>query len=237
MSVLGGNADSFKNCISVQGTALKPSLEKIDVTDVRFEDGTTWKKGVAFVRAFDQNGNHVAIAAPVGGATPAPSGDAQVSIGGATAVGGTVGPTGPAFGTIAWIPGSRTAFAAVADAPTQADADFAAMTKCTQLANGAAGCKPVVRMFGADKKCGAIATDTVKFSSSRGPGLSLDDPVGAQRAGERRRHDRRGQHHHHRLQHALTGRSAALRGVRKWWRCLGPCRCTSSRGRSGRRGV
>ncbi|MDB5026496.1 MAG: hypothetical protein JWO66_185 [Candidatus Eremiobacteraeota bacterium] len=173
MSELGGNSDSFKNCIFVQGTNVKPSLEKIDVTDVRFEDGTTWKKGAAFVRAFDSHGNRVAAPVPVGGGAPgAGTADAAVNIGGATASGGSVGPAGPVYGTIAWIPGSRTAFGSVADAATQADADFAAMTKCTALANGAPGCKPVVRMFGSDKKCGAIATDAAKFSTARGPDMS-----------------------------------------------------------------
>jgi hypothetical protein len=176
MDILGGNSDSFNNCVDkVAGTTTKPTIEKIDVTDVIFEDGTHWKKGDPFVRAFDNGGNHIA-ATPVGAPTPAgttPAGTAPaVSIGGATAVGGSVGPTGGAFGTIAWIPGSRTAYGVSTDAASQSDADFAAMTVCTQLAKGTPGCKPVVRLYGADNKCGAIATDEAKFSTGRGPNMS-----------------------------------------------------------------
>jgi len=171
MDLLGGNSDSFNNCVDkVAGTTTKPTIEKIDVTDVIFEDGTRWKKGESFVRAFDNGGGHVAPA-PVGGATPAATAPA-VNIGGATAVGGSVGPTGAAFGTIAWIEGSRTAYGVSTDAASQSDADFAAMTACTQLAKGAPGCKPVVRLFGVDNKCGAIATDEAKYSTGRGPNMS-----------------------------------------------------------------
>jgi hypothetical protein len=172
MDLLGGNSDSFNNCVDrVAATTTKPTIEKIDVTDVIFEDGTRWKKGEAFVRAFDNGGNRVA-ATPVGSPTPAAGTAPTVNIGGATAVGGSVGPTGTAFGTIAWIEGSRTAYGVSTDAASQSDADFAAMTACTQLAKGAPGCKPVVRLFGADNKCGAIATDELKFSTGRGPNMS-----------------------------------------------------------------
>jgi len=171
MDLLGGNQDSFNNCVDkVAGTTTKPTIEKIDVTDVIFEDGTRWKKGEPFVRAFD-NGGHPVAATPVGPTVPAGTAPA-VSIGGATAVGGSVAPTGVAFGTIAWIPGSRTAYGVSTDAASQSDADFAAMTACTQLAKGTPGCKPVVRLFGVDNKCGAIATDEAKFSTGRGPNMS-----------------------------------------------------------------
>jgi hypothetical protein len=172
MDLLGGNSDSFNNCVNVAGTTMKPTVEKIDVTDVIFEDGTRWKKGDPFVQAFDARGNRVAPVAV--GATPAPGGSvpAAVHVGGATGVGGSVAPTGAAFGAIAWIPGSRTAFGVSTDAATQSDADFAAMTQCTQLAQGASGCRPVVRLFGAENKCGAVATDQAKYSSARGPDMS-----------------------------------------------------------------
>ena len=175
MDLLGGNQDSFNNCVdNVAGTNSKPTIEKIDVTDVIFEDGTRWKKGEAFVRAFDNGGNRV-VATPV--ASPSPSAapgaaPTAVHVGGATATGGTVGPAGTGFGAIAWIQGSRTVFGVVTDAATQDEADFAAMTKCAQLAQGAAGCKPVVRLFGTTNKCGAIATDTARYSSAFGPDMS-----------------------------------------------------------------
>ena len=174
MDLLGGNQDSFNNCVdNVAGTNSKPTIEKIDVTDVIFEDGTRWKKGDPFVRAFDNGGNRIA-ATPVGTATPAPgaSPGSAVHVGGATAVGGTVGPAGSGFGTIAWIPGSRTVFGVSTDMATQDEADFAAMTKCAQFAQGAAGCKPIVRLFGTTNKCGAIATDTARYSSAFGPDMS-----------------------------------------------------------------
>ena len=173
MDLLGGNQDSFNNCVdNVAGTNSKPTIEKIDVTDVIFEDGTRWKKGDPFVRAFDNGGNRIA-ATPVGTATPAPgTAPSAVHVGGATAVGGTVGPAGTGFGAIAWIPGSRTVFGVSTDMATQDEADFAAMTKCAQLAQGAAGCKPIVRLFGTTNKCGAIATDTARYSSAFGPDMS-----------------------------------------------------------------
>jgi hypothetical protein len=172
MDLLGGNSDSFNNCVDrLAPTNSKPTIEKIDVTDVIFEDGTRWRKGDPFVRGFDNGGGRI-TPVPVGVATAAPGAPPAVNIGGATAVGGSVGSTSAAFGTIAWIEGSRTAFGVSTDAPSQSDADFAAMTACTQLARGLAGCKPVVRLFGTDKKCGAIATDEAKFSTGRGPNMS-----------------------------------------------------------------
>jgi Domain of unknown function (DUF4189) len=170
MDLLGGNSDSFNNCVNVQGTSTKPTSEKIDVTDVMFSDGTKWKKGDAFAQAFDARGNPVPIAttAPSGSGTGT-GGVTRVDIGGATAIGGSVGPAGNLFGTIAWVPGSRTAYGVIVDAQSQDEADFAAMTACTKLNNGNPGCKPAVRMYGSDKRCGAIATDTQKTATGRGP--------------------------------------------------------------------
>jgi Domain of unknown function (DUF4189) len=172
MDALGGNSDSFNNCVNVNGTSIKPSLKKVDVTEVTFSDGAHWKKGDSFVQAFDARGNHVAagtVAAASGSAAPEAT---RVEIGGATGIGGSVGPAGTMFGTIAWVLGSRTAYGVAVDAQTQDEADFAAMTACTQLNHGNPGCKPVVRMFGNDKKCGAIATDLQKTAIASGPDVS-----------------------------------------------------------------
>ena len=168
MDVLGGNTDSFNNCVDrVAPVSIKPTLEKVDVTDVIFEDGTRWKKGDPFVRAFDNGGNRV-IATTTPGAGPAPGGSAPtVTIGGATATGGVVGPAGALHGTIAWLPGSRTAYGVASDQQTQDEADFAAMTLCTKFTNGAGGCKPVERMTGTDK-CAAIATDGTHIATAHG---------------------------------------------------------------------
>ena len=168
MDVLGGNTDSFNNCVDrVAPVSIKPTLEKIDVTDVIFEDGTRWKKSDPFVRAFDNGGNRV-IATTTPGASPAPGGSAPtVTIGGATATGGVVGPAGALYGTIAWLPGSRTAYGVASDEHSQDEADFAAMTLCTKFTNGAGGCKPVERMTGTDK-CAAIATDGTHIATAHG---------------------------------------------------------------------
>ncbi|HEY4438866.1 MAG TPA: DUF4189 domain-containing protein [Candidatus Elarobacter sp.] len=166
MDVLGGNSDSFNNCKRVQGTSVQPSSEKIDVTNVVFADGTKWTKGESFTQAFDARGNAVTQTVTTGTAS---GGTTSVQIGGATAFGGTVGPAGNLFGTIAWVPGSKTAYGAVTDAATQDEADFTAMTACTKNNNGNPGCKIAVRMFGADKRCGAVATDTLKTADGRGP--------------------------------------------------------------------
>ena len=176
MDLLGGNSDSFNNCVDrVAGTSSKPTIEKIDVTDVIFEDGTRWKKGEQFVRAFDNGGGRIAPTPVAGtGAAPGTPGAAApvVSIGGATGIGGTVGPAGSLFGTIAWLPGSRTAYGVTVDAQSQDEADFEAMTACTKLNGGNAGCKPVIRMTGTDKRCGAIATDEQHIAQAQGPDLS-----------------------------------------------------------------
>jgi len=77
MDLLGGNNDSFNNCVDkIAGTTTKPTIEKIDVTDVIFEDGTRWKKGEPFARAFDNGGGRVIASAP--SATPAPGAAAPV---------------------------------------------------------------------------------------------------------------------------------------------------------------
>ncbi len=174
MSALGGSPDSFNNCVIVDGTAIKPSLEIVDETAVVFEDGTTWKKGMPFVAAFSRAGTKLANGGQtVGGAAPgAPPAAATVTVGGATAQGGIVAGADAAFGTIAWIPGSRTAVGTAVDAPSQDLADYAAMSKCNSLAPGGSGCTVRVRMSGADKKCGAVATDDVRFSTASGSNMN-----------------------------------------------------------------
>jgi uncharacterized protein DUF4189 len=174
MSALGGSPDSFNNCVVVDGTSIKPSLEIVDETAVVFEDGTTWKKGMPFVAAFSRAGTRLANGGQtVGGSAPGtPPAGTTVTVGGATAQGGVIAGAGAAFGTIAWIPGSRTAVGTAIDAPSQDVADYAAMSKCNSLAPGATGCTVRVRMSGADKRCGAVATDDARFSTSSGPNMN-----------------------------------------------------------------
>ena len=163
MTLLGGNTDSFNNCVNVAMTSIKPNSETVGVTGVRFEDGTTWKKGD-----------------PMPGARPASqpasgnAGNASVSVNGAVGSGGSIGPAGGAFGTIAWVPGSRKLIASDADEPSQTDADYGALSKCNALNGGGTACKVVVQMFGALNKCGAVALDEAggKFASAHGPSAS-----------------------------------------------------------------
>jgi hypothetical protein len=175
MSELGGSPDSFNNCVVIEGAAMKPSLEIVDERAVVFEDGTTWKKGSPFVAAFTRAGTKLAGAGQtVGGTTPgaAPAAGASVTVGGATGQGGVIAGAGAAFGTIAWIPGSRAAIGTSVDQPSQDVADYAAMSKCNSLAPGGTGCTVRVRMFGSDKKCGAVATDDTRFSTARGSNMN-----------------------------------------------------------------
>lgn len=172
MDSLGGNADSFNNCVHIRESAVAASRVTLDVTEVGFADGTTWKKGDSFTRVYDRSGDKVA-STTVGSGSPGMDGatNATVNIGGATATGGVIGPRGNVYGTIAWLRGSRTAVGAVANAATQSDADFQAMTKCTALAPGNTGCEPVVRIWGANR-CGAISTDDTRYSTARGPDMN-----------------------------------------------------------------
>ena len=174
MTDLGGSPDSFNNCVIVPGAQMKPSLEIVDERAVVFEDGTTWKKGAPFVAAFSRAGTKLATGQPVGGTAPGapPPPGATVTVGGATGQGGVIGGSGAAFGTIAWIPGSRTAYGTAVDAPSQDVADYVAMSKCNGLAPGGSGCTVRVRMSGVDKKCGAIATDDTRYSVSFGPDVN-----------------------------------------------------------------
>ena len=174
MSDLGGSPDSFNNCVIIEGAAMKPSLEIVDERAVVFEDGTTWKKGAPFVAAFSRAGTRLANGGQtVGGSNPAaPPAGATVTVGGATGQGGIISGSGPAFGTIAWIPGSRTAVGTAIDAPSQDVADYVAMSKCNGLAPGGSGCTVRVRMTGPEKKCGAIATDDTRFSTAYGPDVN-----------------------------------------------------------------
>ena len=160
MSILGGNSDSFNNCVKVPMTSIQPASETIGVTAVRFDDGTTWKKGD-----------------PLPGASPAPqsgSANSSVNVNGATGSGGTIGPAGGSFGTIAWVPGSRKLIASDFDEASQTDADYGALSKCNALNGGGTACKVVVQTSGATNKCGAVALDEAagKFASARGPSAS-----------------------------------------------------------------
>jgi hypothetical protein len=160
MTALGGNSDSFTNCVNVAMTSIKPSSETVGVTGVRFEDGTTWKKGDPL---------------PGAGPTPQPaSGNASVNVNGAVGSGGTIGPVGGTFGTIAWVPGSRKLIASDVDELSETDADYGALSKCNALNGGGTACKVVVRTSGPTNKCGALALDEAggRFASARGPSPS-----------------------------------------------------------------
>jgi hypothetical protein len=160
MTALGGNSNSFNNCVNVAMTTIKPNSETVGVTGVRFEDGTTWKKGD-----------------PIPGAQPISqpgSGTASVSVNGATGSGGSIGPAGGTFGTIAWVPGSRKLIASDVDELSETDADYGALSKCNGLNGGGTACKVVVRTFGLANKCAAVALDEAggKFASAHGPSTS-----------------------------------------------------------------
>src|SRR5206468_2981866 len=118
--------DSFNNCKNINSTTLTPVLETIGVNSVRFEDGTTWKKG-----------DPLPNAAPGGTAAPA------VNVNGASGQGGSFAPTGGTFWSIAWVPGSRRLMATAIDEKTQTDADYAALSKCNTLNGGGTACQVV----------------------------------------------------------------------------------------------
>jgi hypothetical protein len=160
MTALGGNSDSFNNCVNVSMTSIQPRLETIGVTEVRFEDGTSWKKGDPMPGA--QPGNQ-----PGGGG----AGNSSVNVNGATGAGIDLAGAGGTFGTIAWVPGSRRLIASDLDEPNQTDADYGALSKCNTLNGGGTACKVIVRMFGPQNRCGAVALDdvNVKAASARGP--------------------------------------------------------------------
>ena len=159
MSDLGGNSDSFNNCVNLRMTSIKPNAEIVGVNSVRFDDGTSWKKGD-----------------PLPGASPAAApagGNVSVSLNGATASGGSLA-SGGTFGAIAWVPGSRKIFASAADEQSQTDADYAALSKCNTVNGGGTACKILVEMSGSTNKCGALALDESagKFASAKGPTTS-----------------------------------------------------------------
>jgi hypothetical protein len=160
MTELGGNSDSFNNCVNLPMTSIRPASETIGVTSARFEDGTTWKKGD-----------------PLPGSPTATSGGAPgsstVNVNGATGSGGTLSPSG-AFGAIAWVPGSRKVVASQADEQSQTDADYGALSKCNTLNGGGTACKIIVQMSGTANKCGAVALDegAGRFAKASGPSVS-----------------------------------------------------------------
>lgn len=163
MSVMGGNSDSFNNCTNFQMTSIQPSLLIVDVTEVRFEDGTAWKKG-------DPMPGASPTAAPPG-RTPAGS---SVTVGGAQGSGGSFSAAAGTFGTIAWLPGTRKTMSTVVDASSQTDADYKALYACNQLAGGGTNCKVIVQMFGEKFRCGAVTLDEAagKIGSATGPNIN-----------------------------------------------------------------
>ena len=147
MSVLGGNSDSFNNCLNLAITSQQPNLFTIDVIEVHFDDGTVWKKG-------DPMPGTQPTAQPGGG-----NGNATANVNGATGIGITLGSTGGTFGAIAWLPGSHKIFATSVDQTAQADADYDAQVKCNTLNGGGTACKLVLQLSGTKNRCGAILLD------------------------------------------------------------------------------
>ena len=148
MSALGGSPDSFNNCVLVDGTAdqAEPRDHRRNGGRVRgrhdVEERHAVRRGVLARRHELANGGQTVRRNNARRAAPA----ATVTVGGATAQGGIIAGAGAAFGTIAWIPGSRTAVGTAVDAPSQDLADYAAMSKCNSLAPGGTGCTVRVRM-------------------------------------------------------------------------------------------
>jgi hypothetical protein len=170
MSVLGGNSDSFNNCKNINGTNLRPVLETVGVNAVRFEDGTTWKKGDPLPG--------VASAPAVPGA-PAPI----VNVNGASGQGGSFAPAGGSFWSIAWVPGSRKLVATAIDEKTQTDADYGALSKCNAANGGGTACQVVAYTTGLPAhpaaKCGALAIDEAAGKFASGWGANQSDTIRA----------------------------------------------------------
>ena len=169
MSILGGNSDSFNKCTNVNGTNLKPVLETIGVNAVRFEDGTTWKRGDPVP----------GLASAVPGGAPAPI----VNVNGASGQGGSFAPAAGTFWSIAWVPGSRKLMATAVDERTQTDADYGALSKCNALNGGGTACQVVAYTTGLPAhpaaKCGALAIDEAGGKFASGWGATQSDTIRA----------------------------------------------------------
>jgi hypothetical protein len=169
MNVLGGNSDSFNNCKLINGTTLTPVLETIGVSAVRFEDGTTWKKGDPLP----------GVASSLVPGAPAPI----VNVNGASGQGGSFAPAGGSFWSIAWVPGSRKLFATATDEKTQTDADYGALSKCNAANGGGTACQVVAYTTGLPAhpaaKCGALAIDEAGGKFASGWGANQSDTIRA----------------------------------------------------------
>jgi hypothetical protein len=161
--------------------------EVISVEEVTFADGSQWKRGMPYFKAFAANGSPYSgpqpvvasvVPGPGGSLTPAPS---QTPSG----FGGTIGPSGQQFGEIAWIvptsAGQTTLVTGSAvDKPTLFEAQHGAMEACEANAvaqsQDKARCTLLIQGRGlnsATTRCAVLGLSGARYDV--GLGRTLDD--------------------------------------------------------------
>lgn len=163
--------------------------EVISVEDVTFADGTEWKRGTQYFKAFSADGTAftgpqpvvAAVTQPAPGTAPGLPAPSQTPSG----FGGVIGPSGQQFGEIAWIVPTSLAQTALVtgsaiDKPTLFEAQHAAMEACEASAVAQAQdksrCTLLIQGRGlnsAATRCAVLGMSGARFDL--GLGLTLDD--------------------------------------------------------------
>jgi hypothetical protein len=162
--------------------------ETIRVNIVSFSDGTQWRRGSDYFKAFSADGSPFSGSQPIvanldnGNNTPVqsfgPVQPVQPPAPVSNSLGGVVGPSGQQFGEIAWIKGSQTAVGMATDKASAFQAQFAATSACQAKAadQDKDKCELILKGLGlnsAATRCATMVFDGRAFAI--GLGRSLDD--------------------------------------------------------------
>jgi hypothetical protein len=162
--------------------------ETIRVNIVSFSDGTQWRRGSDYFKAFSADGSPFSGQQPIvanldnGNTTQVqllqPVQPTQPVAPAANSLGGVVGPSGQQFGEIAWIKGSQTAVGMATDKSSAFQAQFAATSACQAKAadQDKDKCELILKGLGlnsAATRCATMVFDGRAYAI--GLGRSLDD--------------------------------------------------------------
>lgn len=112
--------------------------ELVRVTQVRFTDGTSWKRGDGWTKAYAADGSRLSSPLAMVGASPAPDSNnnnsvtpAPQNVGG---IGGVIGPSGQLYGEVAWDMSFDGGYGIALNQRSAFDAQYEAMSQCKSRA-------------------------------------------------------------------------------------------------------
>lgn len=115
--------------------------EVVRVTEVHFSDGSQWKRGDGWTKAYNGDGSPLPSPLAMSGVAPPPGPNPSNpnSPSNAGGLGGVIGPSGQLYGEVAWDMSFDGGFGIAVNQASEFDAQYQAMSECKSRAGANAG--------------------------------------------------------------------------------------------------